>query len=301
VPRFSAPDRPPPPFEIVRLSELARSEAETDERASLDEARARVAQAPRDARFRRHLVRGLLASGHFAEAEAEADRFVSAFPVSLDALESAADAKLALRDPAGAAAALAGAVELDPLTVPRQRRAAVAYVMAGDERRACAHFRAASVLAPSDRTLEFEAFRCRAATGGGRLELLAELEATGALTPELEQLQSALTDQRALPSFAPAVVTGFSVQMVCSTRNACPVPLLVSEGGDVTAPTRASARAASLHIADPKGRMRLYFLGGRLPGVSALLSSGETSEQVELTGIEAERSIDLRFSDRSAR
>jgi tetratricopeptide (TPR) repeat protein len=300
VPRFRPPERPPAPFEIVSPSELERTEADTDERTWLDEARARVAQAPRDARFRRQLIRAFLATGHFVEAEAAADRFVGEFPVSLEALESAADAKHAVRDVAGAAAALAAAVELDPLAVQRQRRAATAYVMAGDERRACAHFRAASVLAPSDRRLEFEAFRCRAATGSGRLELLAELDAAGALTPELEQLRSALTEQRALPSFPPAAHSGFSVQIICSTPNACPTPLLVSEDGDVTVPTSAGAREASLHIAEPKGRMRLYFLGGTLQGARALLSSGETSQQVELAGIQAGRSIELRFSDPSA-
>jgi tetratricopeptide (TPR) repeat protein len=298
VPRFSAPERPPAPFEIVSLSPPERTEAETYARTWLDEARTRVAQAPRDARFRRQLIRTFLASGHFVAAEAEADRFVGAFPVSLDAHAIAADAKLAVQDLAGAAAALAAAVELDPLASERQRRAATAYVAAGDERRACAHFRAASALAPSDRALEFEAFRCRAASGAGRLELLAELDARGPLSPQLQELQSALSEQRALPKFPPAAHTGFSVQIVCSMApNACPTPLLVSEDGDVTAPTAAGTRAPSLHHAEPKGRMRLYFLGGTLQGVSVLLSAGETSEQVSLSEIRAERPIELRFSN----
>jgi Ca-activated chloride channel family protein len=281
-------------FEIVRASAEERAEADANAQAWAESARQSVAQAPRDARLRHEFVRGLLARGRFAEAEVEADRFVADFAVSLVSLEAAADVKLARLDVRGAAAACAAAVELEPFAVERQRRAALAYLAAGDETRACAHFRAASALAADDGALAFEAFRCRAATGAGRLELLAELDVRP-LTPELVTLRRALSDQRVLPNFRPAE-TGFTLQVACSpVGEGCPMPLLVSEDGEVTAPANAGLRAASLHGAAPKGRMRLYLLGGTLRGAHTVLSWGDTSQRLDASEFDSNQSVELEF------
>lgn len=295
VPRAMVTDRRPA-FEIVASSARERAEQDAEERGWTGTLREDVKATPRDASARRRLVRQLILSGRFAEAEDEATRFVAAFPVSLVALEAAADARLATLDVVGAAEALAAAVELEPLTVDRQRRAALAYETAGDEGRACAHFRAAAALAPSDLALRFEAFRCRAALGTGRLGLLAELDAVVAPTPELEALLRALTEQRALPSRRPPIASGFSARVECSAAPAdCPTPLLITEDGEVIAPAASGARAASLHVAAPEGRMRLYLAGGSLHGASVLLSSGETRERRAASELAPDRRVELQF------
>src|SRR6185503_5840316 len=151
----------------------------------------KLRQAARDGvdSRRRHeaLIRGLLGRGRFAEALGAARRFADLDPDLPRARELLAEAAAAQGDRELARTALDAQVELSPTNGDLHARVARAFEAAGDERRACAHFRSALELRPGSDEAQYEALRCQARLGDrdGALRAAAAVEKPGKLLQQL--------------------------------------------------------------------------------------------------------------------
>ncbi|MEO7331086.1 MAG: AgmX/PglI C-terminal domain-containing protein, partial [Minicystis sp.] len=213
------------------------------------------------------LIRGLLVRGRFPEALAAARRFATIDPDLPRARELLAYAAAAEGEGELARTAVDAQVEDAPTSVDLHQRAARAFEAAGDERRACAHFRSLFELTPSADEARFQAFRCRARLGEREAAQreAASLDKPG---PLLTQLLTALG-----AGAAPAWDGGRQTpgQLEASIRCAdgvesCPIVAVLTPSGAVISPwTPASARngAGSAALSDvPEGRYRTLLIGG---------------------------------------
>jgi hypothetical protein len=114
------------------------------------------------------------------------------------------DASLESAEPATRVSAeeLAARVELAPTNPEHQLAAAHAYEAEHDERRACAHFRAAAALAPRDLEIQYQALRCRARVLDERMSVLADLNRLGLSSPRIEDLAARLRSLAPIPAYA---------------------------------------------------------------------------------------------------
>ena len=190
--------------------------------------------APRSAH--QALVKKLLASGRFDDAFAASSRYVGLDPDHEVALELYAEAAAATGRSRIALLSVDAQVESDPTRIGPHRRAAAAFEAAGDERRACAHFRAMASLPGADDTATYHALRCRARLGE-RAPVLAEARALakpGALVSKL----IAAIEAGSAPPFEPAPASGsFEARVTCrGEANECPAPIVVGPTGTVVSP-----------------------------------------------------------------
>jgi Ca-activated chloride channel family protein len=154
----------PEPEAVTRPSDEAWRSAGEAELAKL---RAASAATPESRTKQDALLRGLLARGRFEEALTAARVFVEAdpdFPAALDLLSYAA---IASGDRETALRAVDAVVETSALSLKAHIRAARGFEAAGDERRACAHWRSLAELDDQDEW-RYQALRCRARTLGDR-------------------------------------------------------------------------------------------------------------------------------------
>src|SRR5262249_54741916 len=121
------------------------------------------------------LIRGLLTRGRFSEALHAARRFADLDPDLPRARELLAQAAAAAGDAELARAALGAEVESAPRSYDLHARVARAFEAAGDERRACAHFRSMLELRPAEGEAAYEALRCEARIGDRDRALKAAL------------------------------------------------------------------------------------------------------------------------------
>jgi Ca-activated chloride channel family protein len=197
------------------------------------------------------LVRGLLARGRFEDALAAAKRFVSLDPDSSVARELLAYAAAANDDPQLAATALDTQTETDPMSSKWHVRAARSFEAVGDERRACAHWRALAQLAVRSDEFAYEAFRCRARVLDQREDVLTELRSLsrpGKLVSRLvEQVETGTP-----PPFSKAIAGAgqFEAEIDCSSGERCPSLMVVSPRGTVFSPfTPTDSRSGPKSVA----------------------------------------------------
>ncbi len=198
------------------------------------------------------LVRGLLARGRFAEALAAARRLVDLDPDWALARELLAGAHAASGDGASASRALDELAEVAPRSAPAHARAARAFEAIGDERRACAHWRALAELRrdarPPDRDESLgEALRCKARVDGERDESLAAARAAGERSAPLARLATALASGLA-PTFASEGLSAGALEASTSCAagpTACPSVVVLAPDGAVISPFTPSSRARS--------------------------------------------------------
>ncbi len=278
-PILFAPNGGPPPMSIQLQRPLILPEGPSathqagDEgwRTQGEDALEKLRQALRegDRSRQRHeaLIRGLLVRGRFPEALAAARRFAEIDPDLPRARELLAYAAAAQGEGELARTAVDAQVEDAPSSVDLHQRAARAFEAAGDERRACAHFRSLFELTPSADEARYQALRCRARLGEREAAQreAASLDKPG---PRLTQLLTALASGGA-PAWDGARVS--AGQLEASVRCAdgverCPIIAVLTPNGSVISPwTPTSARngAGSIALNDvPEGRYRTLLIGG---------------------------------------
>lgn len=96
---------------------------------------------------------------------------------------------------------LAAQVEQDPTDVQLQLAAARAYEAEHGERRACAHFRAAATLAPTDLATQYQALRCRARTLNERIQVMADITRRDLHSPAIDALAAHIRTLGEVPAF----------------------------------------------------------------------------------------------------
>ncbi len=202
---------------------------------------------------RRHeaLVRGLLGRGRFVEALAAARRFAELDPDLPRARELLAGAAAAAGEAELARTVLDSEVELAPRSAELHGRAARAFEAAGDETRACAHWRSLAELSRGVDDARYQALRCRARLGGS--DAVAR-EAAGVARPG-KLVTGLLAALQAGPSPAYDMRAASPGEMEATIRcnaetTSCPDVVLVKPSGDVVspwspAPARSSARSAA--------------------------------------------------------
>jgi Ca-activated chloride channel family protein len=220
------------------------------------------------------LVRKLLVAGRLDEALAAATRFAELDPDLDAARELLAFAAAATGQADAALAALDALSETSARSAPRHARAARAFEAAGDERRACAHWRALADLSPRDEPALYQALRCRARVMGERDAALEEARAVSPRALEIAKLAAALAGG-APPAFDPAAASAgqFEAKVTCAAEGAaCPSVAIIGPTGAVVSPwTPGAARAEVRAVAFSglsNGTYRVVVAGGA-PGVRA--------------------------------
>ncbi len=269
--------------------------------ADLEKLRAKLLEDATQRRSHAALVRGLLARGRFEEARARARQFADVDPDSALALDLLAQASLAAGDPSAALRALDGLAELTPRSTAVHRRIARGLEAGGEERRACAHWRALADLAPTDDEGAAQALRCRARVlgeaAGVRAELASALPAApgpAASASPLRELATAL-DRGGAPAFTPAPAWS-AVAAVAACSGGCPEVVTVAPNGTVVAPLVPDVRGEPWARSDA-GPVRTLLVGGDPDArVSVTVSAQGVSRTVALT--RRERSTVLLTSAR---
>jgi len=228
--------------------------------------------APRSAH--QALVRKLLARGRFDEAFSAASRYVGLDPDHDVALELYAQAAAVTGRVSAALAAVDAQVEADPTVVARHVRAAAAFEAAGDERRACAHFRSLASLPSANESATYHALRCRARLGE-RAAALAEARAIQKPGALITKLLTAL-DAGSAPPYEASVTPGaFEVRVACSGESAsCPAPVVVGPSGNVVSPWTPAAACSNnaLSIATLAGGTYRTIVTGDVPDAGATVT-----------------------------
>jgi len=250
------------------------------------------ALAEDDRRRGRHarLVRGLLRHGRFDRALAAARRFAALDPDLDLAQELLAQAAVVNGEPRLALTALDSQTETRPRDVPAHLRAARAFEGRGDERRACAHWRAAAELQPDDEGTVLEALRCRARVLDDGSAALREARARQA-THEPSRLLVARLEQGTAPrhQFDSGRPGLFEAKLSCAAGDACPTLAVVTPAGQVRSPWTPSAARASRQSVSfgtvPGGTYRTLLLGGKT-GVQAelVLRVGSSTRRFATSG-----------------
>ena len=239
--------------------------------------------APRSAH--QSLVKKLLAAGRFDDAFTAASRYRGLDPDHEAALELYAQAAAATGRAGVALTAVDAQVEADPTQAAPHRRAAAAFEAAGDERRACAHFRALASLPSADDGAVYHALRCRARLGE-RQGALAEARALSKPGPPVTKLVAAL-EAGSAPPYEPAAPAGsFEVRVACSGEGAdCPVPVVVGPTGTVVSPWTPAAPCTRTALALTNVRSGTYrtILAGDVPPSGAEITVRALGQSKTLT------------------
>jgi len=184
-------------------------------------------------------------------------------------------------------------VDLEPARADIHKRAARASEAAGDETRACAHWRSLAELRTNDEDAAVEALRCRSRLFGERNVVLDQMAGMKNSGKRIKVLQAALEK-----SSTPAYEAGrpaderISVSIACPEGvEGCPDIVMVDPTGRVITPiTPGSGRSGSSWIAMPsamEGTYRVLVTGG--------LESARG--QVEIHADNSTRKFDVRGGD----
>lgn len=214
------------------------------------------------------LIRGLLAHGRFAEALAAAKRFAELDPDLASARELLAQTAAATGDGLLARTSLDAELEMAPTNADLHRRAARAFEAAGDERRACSHFRSLAELRGTDDDARYEALRCRARLDE-RDAVVAEIAAIDKPGKRVAELGKALATGPAPAYMAPAGGGDFEAKLGCTDESdRCPTVVVVTPNGKVISPWTPAARGGAVTTAGlSSGTYRTMIVGGN-PGTS---------------------------------
>jgi Ca-activated chloride channel family protein len=270
---------PPAPPSIQALRPTLLPEGPTATHQAGDEAwrsqgedaleKLRQALRENDRSRQRHeaLIRGLLVRGRFPEALGAARRFVEIDPDLPRARELLGYAAAAQGEGELCRSAVDAQVEIAPTSVDLHQRAARAFEAAGDEPRACAHFRSLLELTPGADEARFQALRCRARLGE-REAAQREAAALDKPGPLVTQLLAALASGAAPAWDGSRQSPGqFEASLRCADGvESCPIVAILTPSGAVISPwTPASARSApgAAAFTDvPEGRYRTLLIGG---------------------------------------
>lgn len=143
----------------------------------LDRLRHAVGESPKSRKAIEASIRALIRHGHYVEALSTARHFVEMDPELPRALELLGYAAAAAADRDSAVAAIDSLVEMAPRNSRSHLRAAETMSSAGDDPRACAHWRSLDELNPNTDKYLTLAFRCRYRVFGQRNTLLTEMRA----------------------------------------------------------------------------------------------------------------------------
>jgi Ca-activated chloride channel family protein len=135
----------------------------------------------------------------------------------------------------------------------------------GDERRACAHFRAAAELDPKSDDALYEALRCRARILEGKSAVLGEARALDKMGPRVKKLVAALEAGEA-PRYSPSGGYLFKASVTCAAPPAsAPKVIVITAAGVVVSPwtpDKAPSEASSVAIQSaPDGTYRTIAFG----------------------------------------
>jgi Ca-activated chloride channel family protein len=212
------------------------------------------------------LIRGLLAHGRFAEALTAAKRFAELDPDLPSARELLAQTAAASGDGRLARTSLDAELETAPTSVDLHLRAARAFEAAGDERRACSHFRSLAELRRTDDDSRYEALRCRARLDE-RDAVVAEIAAIEKPGKRVTELGKALAAGPTPAYVAPVGGGDFEAKLACSDESErCPTVVVVTPSGKVISPWTPAARGGAMTTAGlSSGTYRTMIVGGN-PG-----------------------------------
>jgi len=258
--------RPPQPSATHRtLDDSWRSQGDD----ALAKLRADLANNPTSRRKFEDLVRGLLSHGRFEQALEQAKKFVGMDPDLPVARELLAYAAVTNDDPQLAVLSVDTQAETEPTSLKWHVRGARAFEAMGDERRACAHWRALAELSPQSDEYTYESLRCRARVlddTEGALSDARRLTKPGKLTGELIP---ALEGGRP-PSFtkSSAGAGQLEADFTCSSGERCPTVFIVSPVGNVFSPftpTDSRSSAKSVAVAGLRDGTYTTLLAGGSP------------------------------------
>jgi Ca-activated chloride channel family protein len=209
------------------------------------------------------LIRGLLSHGRFAEALTAAKRFTELDPDLGSARELLAQTAAAVGDGQLARTSLDAELETAPTSVDLHLRAARAFEAAGDERRACAHFRSLAELRKTDDDSRYEALRCRARLDE-RDAVVAEINAIDKPGKRVAELAKALAEGQAPAYVSPANGGDFEAKLGCADESErCPTVVVVTPTGKVISPWTPAARGGAVTTAGlSSGTYRTLIVGG---------------------------------------
>jgi Ca-activated chloride channel family protein len=209
------------------------------------------------------LIRGLLSHGRFAEALTAAKRFAEIDPDLASARELLAQTAAAVGDGLLARTSLDAELETAPTSVDLHLRAARAFEAAGDERRACAHFRSLVELRKTDDDSRYEALRCRARLDE-RDAVIAEINAVDKPGKRVAELAKALAAGQAPAYISPANGGDFEAKLGCADESErCPTVVVVTPTGKVISPWTPAARGGAVTAAGlSSGTYRTLIVGG---------------------------------------
>jgi tetratricopeptide (TPR) repeat protein len=215
-------------------------------------------------------LRSLLKRGQLARALSEAERLIAVDPNDQAALELMAMAAGALQDRSRSTAALEALLELRADADNIRLALAQAYLVLGDERRACAHLR--GIRAKTDELLA-NALRCRyrwfreGHTPMVEVERL-EFEAGNQPQPQFWQVENDITKGIEIgPPRLRSEFYDFQVFVTCDeSRMLCPEAVVVTPAGDVVSalvPMPGKAQGSPLAFwMKTKGTYRILLVGG---------------------------------------
>ncbi|MEP7123641.1 MAG: AgmX/PglI C-terminal domain-containing protein [Byssovorax sp.] len=209
------------------------------------------------------LIRGLLSHGRFAEALTAAKRFTELDPDLGSARELLAQTAAAVGDGLLARTSLDAELETAPTSVDLHLRAARAFEAAGDERRACSHFRSIVELRKADDDARYEALRCRARLDE-RDAVVAEITAIEKPGKRVTELGKALAAGQA-PAYVSSANGGdFEAKLGCADESErCPTVVVVTPTGKVISPWTPASRGGAVTASGlGSGTYRTLIVGG---------------------------------------
>jgi Ca-activated chloride channel family protein len=245
----------------------------TEGEAALEALRRAVEGAPESRRKHENLIRGLLARGRFYDALVRARQLADLDPDRAEAQELLAFAATVNGDRELALQAMGSLVELSSRRASTHARAARAFEAAGDERRACAHWRSLAALSPSSVDALYQALRCRARMLDDRARVLEQARSYEGPAPAIKALIGELEAGR-LPRYEAGStgVTALEAKVRCEgPMSSCPTVAVVAPNGTVyspftpAAPAAAPTRGGLFAVAVPKvgdGTYRTFLIGG---------------------------------------
>lgn len=257
---------PPQPSATHRAQDESWRSKGDDALAKL---RSDVANNPASRRKYEDLVRGLLSHGRFEEALEHAKKFVGMDPDLPVARELLAYAAVTNDDPQLAVLSVDTQTETEPTSLKWHIRGARAFEAMGDERRACAHWRALTELSPQSDEYVYESLRCRARVFDDREAALSDARRVSKPGKLLGELIPALEGGRPPPfSKSTAGAGQLEADFTCAGGERCPTVFIVSPIGNVFSPftpTDSRSSAKSVAVAGLRDGTYTTLLAGGSP------------------------------------
>jgi Ca-activated chloride channel family protein len=247
----------------------------SDGEAALETLRRAVNEAPESRRKHESLIRGLLARGRFYEGLVRARQLADLDPDRPEAQELLAFAATVNGDRDLVLQAMGSLVELAARKASTHARAARAFEAAGDERRACAHWRSFAELSPNSVDAVYQALRCRARMLDDRDEALKDARSYEGPSPSTMKALIGDLEAGRLPRYEPdsaRTVSALEAKVRCEgPSSSCPTVVVITPNGTVyspftpAAPPASPARGGLNAAAVPKvgdGTYRTFLIGG---------------------------------------